>query len=337
MSTIRIRTLSCVVRTVLVSAWLAALVGPAAAESLTKVSIGLSSASLPAAGARIAKQMGLFEQHGIDASVTPMDSGSVATMALISGSIAFSTSSPTDVVLSQAHGQDMVAVTSIYRGIAAVLVLAKPVADQTGVAPDAPIIRRLKALDGLRIATPSATSVFTWALKPAAASAGAKVVFVYMDQPAMVAALQTGAIDGFMASSPFYGTPVVNGSGVIWLNGPRQEFPPALTPANAVTLNVLRSFALAHRDLVRRVSDVFADLAKAVKDRPNDVKAAMAKLFPSIEPHTLDVLFETEAAGYATTPLDAAAMAHEIAFLKASNVNLPGLDRIDPAQLVLSP
>ena len=49
------------------------------AQNLQKVTIGISSDSLTAAGARIAKQMGLFEKQGLDPDIKTMESGSIAT------------------------------------------------------------------------------------------------------------------------------------------------------------------------------------------------------------------------------------------------------------------
>lgn len=316
------------------AAVLVGTVGSVSAQQPQKITIALSSPSLPAAGARIANEMGLFQKHGIDAKVTPMDNASVATMGLIAGSLEFTTTGGTDVVVSQARGQKLVAITSIYRGLAGVLVLSKAAADKLNVSPTAPVNDRLKALDGLIIASPSATSTYTFALKSATEAVGAKIRFTYMAQPAMVAALETGAIQGYMAGSPIYARPVLSGSGVLWMSGPKGEFPPQFTPANAVTLNTRLDFAEANRDLMKRIVAVFADLAKAVDERPAEVKAAIAKLFPEIDAQSMELIFATESKGFKVEPLTPADMAREIAFVKASGLDLPGIDALKPASLM---
>jgi ABC-type nitrate/sulfonate/bicarbonate transport system substrate-binding protein len=308
--------------------------GQAFSDDKRSINIGLSSPSLPAAGARIANEMGLFEKHGIDARIVPMDNASVSTMGLISGSLDFTTSGGTDVVVSQARGQKLVAISSIYSGFAGVLVLSKATADKLNISPNAPVAQRLKALDGLVIATPSATSTYTFAFKSAAEAAGAKIRFTYMAQPAMVAALETGAVQGVIAGSPFYAQPIVKGSGVLWINGPKRELAPQFAPANAVTLNTRRDFAEGNRELIQRVAAVFADLSKAVEDRPNDVKAAIGKVFPSIDKPTLDLLWTTESTGFNAKPLTVADMTHEIQFVKASGIPMPEGTRLDPAAMI---
>lgn len=315
---------------------LAGLAGGAMAQPAPrKVTIGLSSTSLPAAGARIAKEMGLFEKQGLDARVMPMDSASVATMGLISGSLDFTTTAPTDIVVSQARGQQLVSIAATYRGFPGVLVLAKAVAAKLSVAAQAPVAERLKALDGLVIATPSATSTYTFSFKSAAEAVGARIRFTYMAQPAMIAALETGAINGFVAGSPIYAKPVLNGSGIIWINGPKAELPQKFVPVNALTINAKREFAEANRDLVQRITATFAELARAVDERPADVKAAIARLFPDLDAKTLELLFETESVGFRVKPLTVADMANEMEYTKLSGVPLPGIEKVQPANLML--
>jgi ABC-type nitrate/sulfonate/bicarbonate transport system substrate-binding protein len=308
----------------------------ASSQPLQKITIGISSGSIPAAGPRIAKEMGLFEKHGLDATVTPMDNGSLATMGLIAGSLNFTASAPTDVVVSAARGQDMVVISTVYSGFAAVMVLSKGTVEKLGVSASAPIAERLKALNGLILASPSATSTYTFAAKGAAAANGATVRLTYMDQPSMVAALNKGAIQGFLASAPYYSQSVLKGDSVIWVSGPKGEFPPQYSPANAVTLNALRSYAQANPDIVQRAVAVFKDFSTAVKQRPAEVKAALGRVFPSVDAATIDLLFETDSLGFATKPLTKEDMAREIAFVKASGAGVD-VGNLDPAGLMLFP
>jgi ABC-type nitrate/sulfonate/bicarbonate transport system substrate-binding protein len=303
------------------------------AQQMPKISIGVSSGSLPGGGARIAKQMGLFEKHGLDATVITMDNAGVATMGVIPGSLHFWTGAPTDVILSTIRGQDLVAITGVYRGFAGVLVLSKAVAEKSGISAAASVNERLKALDKLVIAAPSATSTFTFSLKAAAEAVGAKVSFTYMAQDAMFAALERGAVQGFVAGAPFYGQPVLSNSGVIWLNGPKGEFPAQYVPVNAVTLNAKRDFATANPDVVKRASAAIADLAKAAEERPADVKAAIAALYPTLTPQTLELLFDSESIGFKTAkPLTSDEIAREIAYMKSSGIDLP---QIEPGRVLL--
>ena len=256
-----------VIKAVVAAGLLLCAMSPSQADELTKVSIALSSASLPGGAARIAKRLGFFEKHGLDPTITAMENASAATTALISGSVDFTTSGMTDVVVANARGQQMIAVVNLYGSFAPVLVLSKSVADKLGVAPDAPVLQRLKALDGLLIASTAPSDSFTLALRQAVASAGANIRLTHLGMNAMPAALESGAIQGYLASAPFYAPPVIHGLAVLWISGPKGDFPAQFTPASQNGLNTTRGFADAHPDIVRRVRAVFADFTAAARVR----------------------------------------------------------------------
>jgi ABC-type nitrate/sulfonate/bicarbonate transport system substrate-binding protein len=307
--------------------------GSGICQDVQPVTIAVSSRSLPGTVAQIAKEMGLFEKHGIDAKVISMDNSSVATAALLSGSVQYTTSAGNEVVMAQARGRDVVALNSLYSGFSGVVVLSKPAAGKVRIAATAPVQDRLRALDGLVIAAPSASSSFAAALRPAAEAAGARIKFTYMAQSTMAAALDRGAIDGFIASAPFYAFPALNNTGVIWVNGPKGEFPSAFTPSSAIGLNTLRSFAQAHPILTRKMKEVFVDFSTTVKNDPQAVKAAIGRLFP-MDSKTLDFLFESESVSFRAKTPTVGDMEREIRFVKSSGADVPDLEKVDPKKLL---
>jgi ABC-type nitrate/sulfonate/bicarbonate transport system substrate-binding protein len=326
-----------IIRTIKMLFVLAGVLGGAnltQAQETQKIKIGLASASLPASAVRFVKELGLFEKHGIDASVVPMDNASVATSALISGSVDFTVSASNELVFAKARGLNVVAVENLYQNFSGVLVLSKYVADKLNVAPDAPVGERLKALDGLVIATPDAKSSFTFVLRPAAQHFGANVRFTYIAQTAMTAALESGAIQGFVASSPAWGNSVLSGKGVEWINGPKGQFPKEFLPGNTSTLNAMLAYAKQHPDLLKRVHSALEEFKQAVKERPSEVKAAIKKVFPNLDAATLDVIFDAESEGFQTTPITRESMVREMAFVKLNGVDLPNLDQIQPESLI---
>jgi ABC-type nitrate/sulfonate/bicarbonate transport system substrate-binding protein len=322
------------------TAWIAgaamvAQVTGAFAQQLQQIPIGLSSASFGTAAARIAKEMGLFQKHGLDPSFTVMDSASVATTALISGSIKAALSGPGDLIVAQARGQKIVVVANTYGGLSATLVLATGVAAKTGVRPDASVSERLKALNGLVIAGTSPSSAASVTYKAAAKEAGVDLRYTFMGQQAMQAALESGAIHGCFASAPFWAAPVVKGTAVLWINGPGGEIPRRFGPANAGHVQMMREYAESNPELVRRLRSVFTDFVKALDERPAEVKAAVAKLFPSIDEPTLDLLMASEIKAWKVQLPTVEDMVHEIAFVKASGAPIPNLDSLDPASMLM--
>jgi ABC-type nitrate/sulfonate/bicarbonate transport system substrate-binding protein len=312
----------------------AGLAGVAAAQTPREVTIGLSSTSLGTAAPRIAKELGLFTKYGIDPKFIVMESGNAAVAALVSRSVDYSVAGPGDFVMAKARGQNLVVLANSYNGLVATLVLAKAVADRLGVSPGAPVNERLRALDGLIIGSPSATSVVTTAFGGSAKAAGANIRFTYMSQQAMPAALESGAVQGYGASAPFWAFPVVKGVGVLWINGPKGEVPPEFAPSMSTQLQAAREFAEANRELTANMIAVLADFAHAIDERPADVKAALGRLYPNLDQPLIDLLFINESPAWKGSPLTIRDLAHEIAMVKATGVQMPQLDTLDPASML---
>jgi ABC-type nitrate/sulfonate/bicarbonate transport system substrate-binding protein len=319
----------------LVAAAILAATSATSAEPLDELSIGLGSGSLVAGSARIAEELGIFEDHGFDVKLTVMDSGAAALAALIGGSFKVAVGGPSDFIMAVARGQDLLAVVPVYNGLGVNLVLSKSVADATGVSPAAPVEERLAALDGLLIGTTSPTTVATTSLQRAAAAVGVDVRFTYLTQQNFYAALTSGAIQGHIGGAPFWAPSIVSGAGVPWISGSRGEFPAEFTPSISSLVATTRKVAEAEPDLVERIAAVYVDLGEAVEERPDEVRAAIAKLYPTLDQPTINLLFESETGSWKTGPVTAGQMAHEIAYLKSiGTASVADLDGIDPAALL---
>ena len=307
---------------------------PAYAEQVRDITIGLSSGSLTVGSLRIAKELGLYQKYGLNPKFVILESGNAALSALLGGSLEATVATPGDLIAAQARGQKVVSIANVYNGLAATLVLSRTVVDKLGVSPTAPVQDRFKALDGLLISLPSATANFTLAFKAAAQIAGVTPRTTYITAANMPAALESGAIQGLFTSAPFWTSPVVKGSGVVWLSGPKGEFPPDSVPASAATIQVTRQFAEANPDVVKGLSGVVADFAALVDQNPEAVKAATIKTFSNVDVPVVDLFLAYESSAWKTKKLTVADMIHEIAFVKASGVPLPQLDTLDPATLI---
>ena len=310
--------------------------GAASAQEKLKFTMGLSSTSFAVLSPRIAQEMGLFDKHGLAANFVVMDNGSAATAGVIANSIDLCTGGSGEFMSAQVQGQDVIPIMTVYTGYSGSLVLSKTVAKKLPVSSTAPVKDRLKALDGLVIASTSPTGAYTLAFKGAMAGVGGNIRFTYMAQPAMEASLESGAIQGFIGGAPFWALPIVRGSGVLWLSGPGNEMPPENVPPNTTYLLSTRAFATKNPDLVKRLKAVFLDLGQAVQERPAEVKAVVARLNPAIEPATLDLLLKAEINAWKTRPITAQDMAREIAYVKAGGGgSAERIDKIDPASLLL--
>jgi ABC-type nitrate/sulfonate/bicarbonate transport system substrate-binding protein len=306
----------------------------ALAQPARKVTMGLAGQSMIASIPRFAKEMGLFEKRGVDVTFVTLDSANASATALLAGSVEVAFSGPVELITARSRGRDVVAIANTYGGLGGSLVLSKSVADKLGVAANAPITERMKALKGLTIASPSATSAYTVTYKAAAGAAGADVKFTYMAMPAMLAAMESGAIQGYVASAPFWVPPVVGGTGVLWVAGPRAELPAEVRPRSNSVLLTMRDTAKANPEMIRSLQAVFADFVEAIDKRPAEVKAAVVKVFPNVDSRTRDVLFDSESLAWKARPLTPADITHEIAYTKLGGASLPQLDGADPAAML---
>lgn len=322
-------------KTCVLGASIVLMTGTALAQELRKVTMSLAGQSMIASIPRFAKEMGLFEKRGIDITFVSMDSASASATGLISGSVPYAFSGPVELIVAQARGRDVVAIANTYGGLGGTLVLSKAVADKLNVSPTASLNDRLKALKGLTIATPSATSAYTVSFKGATAAVGADVKFTYMSIPSMPSALQSGAIQGYVASAPFWVFPITGGTGVLWISGPKGELPDQLRPKSNSVLLAMRETVTAQPDLTRSVAAVFADFAEAIDRRPAEVKAAILKGFPSLDAKSVDELFESESKAWKAKALTAQDITHEIAYARSGGMSLPEqVDKVPPARMV---
>jgi ABC-type nitrate/sulfonate/bicarbonate transport system substrate-binding protein len=300
-----------------------------AAPALEDVKAAVSSTSFVLGGAKIGQQAGLFAKNGLQLSIVVMDSGNAAMSALIGGSVSFAVAGPSEVLAARLRGQDTQIVANLYAGFAGSLILATEVAKRTNMSPTAPLKKRLHALDGLTIAVPSATSALLGPVKEGVARTGANARFTYMAQPAMPAALESGAIQGFVASFPFAGTPVLRGTGVIWIDGPGGELPTDLMPSSSSMLQATSTYIKSNKATVQKLQQSIVDIAGFIQEDPAAAKRAVAAGYPQLSAKEIDLAFDRQWKNWTKPFLTAADMRQELKLLKAS-MPAPGLDKLDP-------
>ena len=317
---------------------LAGLVGSAggvAAQTPVEVTIAVSSTSFVLGGVRIGENAGIFARNGLKPKIVVMDSGNAALSALIGGSAPFAVTGPPDTLTAKARGQDVRIVANLYRGLAGSVVLAKGVGDRLGIAPKAPVAERLRALDGLTIAVPSATSSLLAPLRIAAEGAGARIKFTYMAQPAMPAALESGAVHGIMASFPFAGAPLIRGTGALWIDGPGGDLPAEAEPASSSCLLTSGRIEAAEPDTVARLRKAVVETAAFIRDHQDEARRALAASYPQLGPQDIDIAFAQQWRNWTQPDFTEADVAQELKLLRSS-AKLPELDRIAPASILSS-
>jgi ABC-type nitrate/sulfonate/bicarbonate transport system substrate-binding protein len=306
-----------------------------AQQNPLEITISTSSNGLPFGGLYIAQHAGLFEKNGLKARLIISESGNAATTALLAGSVTFAGSGPSQLLTARARGQDLLMLGNLYRGLSGSLVLNKAVADKLAVKADAPVAARLKALDGMSIASPSATSAYTAPVKNGAASVGATPKLVYMAQPAMPAALEAGAIQGFIGAAPTSTLPVIKGTGVLWISGPKAAFPAEFMPTSSACMQASGAFVKANPDTVKKMQAVLNDIAAFVRDKPAEAKEALNKQYKFDAP-TLESVFSEDSGNWTKQTLTVADLQQEVKLLEMTE-SVPGVKELDLSKILIPP
>jgi ABC-type nitrate/sulfonate/bicarbonate transport system substrate-binding protein len=333
-SSFRIVRLALGILAALATGLVASDVAFAQTASPAEISIVLSSNSIAGSSMRLVNQLGLLERNGVKAHFVFSDSGNAALAALVGGSSNFATVAMDDLIPLRAKGQqDVAIVVNAYRGVAGVIVVRKDVADKLPAKPTDSAEARVKALDGLILAATSATSGMVGPLRLALHMVGANVRFTYMQLPAMFPALKTGAIQAYIATSPFWEQAVEDGVAVRWLSGPQGEFPPSTVTASALSLVTTTGYAHSHPDVIKHIRAAYDQFAALIHEHPDQVLAALKQLYPDLPPRVVELSFQQNSPAWARPDLSEADIRKEIDMRKGGNI--PNLDKIDPATVVL--
>jgi ABC-type nitrate/sulfonate/bicarbonate transport system substrate-binding protein len=304
------------------------------ASAATRVTLAISSNTLAYGGLRIAEGAGLFTKNELAPRIIVMDSGNAAISAVLGRSAEFSASGPGEVLAAKVRGRQLLIVLNLYRGLTGSLVLSKASVAKIGLAPDAPISQKLRALDGLSIAQPSATSAYLQPYKAASEAVGAKIKFVYMSQPAMVAALQAGAVDGIVAGAPFSLASISNGSGVLWISGPKDELPEPVRPTSSTCLQTTAEYAKSNPSVIAAMRQVAADLTDFIQNKPDEALAVLARAYPSLDVASAKAAFMENAKNWTAPKMTPEDIKREIDIQVTAGA-LPGVANIDPASVLL--
>lgn len=307
-----------------------------AQPALRALSIPVSSTSFASLPVRATEALGIFARNGLKVTATVLESGSNVTAALISGSVQVSLGGSGEQIAAASRGQPVVVLTNVYWGQPGTLLLAPEVAERSGVSPTASVRDRYRALEGLTIASVSASSPFTVSFRGAGDRFGVKMNFVYMGQPSMMAALESGAIKGFISSAPLWGPAALRGRAVEWISAPKGDLPDKNVPRASTSYQVMRPFAEANPDLMQQVLQSHREFSDVLVQTPDKVRAVLSGLYPSVAPEALDILFRAEHGAWKMRYVTIADMRHEIEFVGALGA-VPNLDRVDPASLLYLP
>ena len=235
-----------------------ALSGPFAGRAAEKIIADFGGTAGFQGASWVAKDLKLFERHGLDVDLVMITGGARSVAALLGGSTQFATGSGTAPLLAHARGSDVVILAASYNKFPYAFV----------VRPD---IRSPRELRGRKIGILNFGGSNDFALQLALKEWGIKqqevTVIVGGDAPTRLLSLTVGRIDAAILSPPHLTMAVKAGYRLLADMGAMQ--------ANFAqsTLYVRHGYLRENRDVVKRFLKGYAEAVRLVKtDRERTIQ-----------------------------------------------------------------
>jgi ABC-type nitrate/sulfonate/bicarbonate transport system substrate-binding protein len=246
-----------------------------APASLTNVTLIIPSLSANQALGFIALKAGIFKKNGLNVKTVNAGTGALAVEALTGGSGQFVVTGSADLFSAAKSGQHLYILAKASSGLSTQIVLTSAGVKKTGLTASAPLAQRIKALNGLTIASPSAASSWTAQAAKAAATQGATIKFTYVQENSMAAAMQAGKIDGLVAAPPWSTEALYAKTGTLWLSGPAGTFPGgyAVSSYGDPLVATTKAYGDAHPQVAEDFTKSIEQAAALLKSEPTQAAA----------------------------------------------------------------
>ncbi|MEX0409519.1 ABC transporter substrate-binding protein [Aquibium sp. LZ166] len=284
-----------------------ALAAPAAAQDTQTVTIATPGAALHFYPFYVAEAEGLFEKEGIAIDWVDVGSGSRQIAAVAGGSADFAVVGMQAAITARQNGADLVSVGALFNGYPIQLVLSNAALEKTGITPDMSVDDKVERLKDISVGVTgigSTTDVLlrSWLVQRGKNPEQALTIQPLGSPPAMFAAFEQGAVDGFMLGAPFPQQAEAAGLGKVVID-PLTDDIPELAGVPYTAIITRGALTKEKPELAQRMVNA---LTKAMKAQAADADAVGAKLksyFPETDA-ALFSAFEPKFRGKsATTPV----------------------------------
>lgn len=269
---------------ILAAALLCGVSSAQAADTVRVAAAAINIAHGPIALA--AAEPSIFADQGLALELTDLRGQSPNCIAALLSKAAdlcqVGTTTGTDAI---AEGADLVAVAAI-TGPNAEVILSSASAAKLGVAADAPVAERIRALKGLNLVTSapgSAIYTLTDAMLQTEDMSIADVKYrTLAEVPAMIEAIRNEQIDGAVWVIGSLAQLLVKGKGVRWISLARGDVE-AYGGLPFVTVFARRDWAEANPELVSRIHAAYAEAVRRLKEDPETSSRLIKdKYFPDM-------------------------------------------------------
>lgn len=185
-------------------------------------------------------------------------------------------------------GTDAIAEGAKFKAVAVItgpineIFISKKVADASGVAADAPVEERIKALKGLNLVTAAPGTAHYLTLEATLKKGGLTMNDVQYrtlgDVTAMIESIRNGQIDGALWTIGSLAPLLMDGSGVRWISMARGDIDEFKT-LPYVTVYARADWVDANPDLVARIHKSYADAIHQLKTDPERTSKLFKDMF----------------------------------------------------------
>lgn len=277
---------------------------PAAAEKMT---VALGSGAFFFTLHYIADAGGMFREQGLEVESVDLTTGPRQTAAVMGGSVDAAMEGLQLVVQAVMRGGDIVAISTGYNIMPISLTLSNDAIARSGATLDMPIDERVKRLRGLRIGVTTPGSGSDDVLQSLLKARGMDPEKDITVQPlggadAMLAAMQRGATDGFMYTSPVPEIAAQRRIGRIIVE-PLNGDVPELRNLPYIVFVTSRDTLAKKRPQLLRMVRAYTKAMAFVQQNPAEAAKLTHRFFPDVDPEIFNAAFLKYTKGLPTSPL----------------------------------
>ncbi|MFG1858316.1 ABC transporter substrate-binding protein [Actinomadura geliboluensis] len=255
---------------------------------------------------QLMKTMDAGKKNGLAIKYTGAGaSSSNMVAAVLSRDADFAFPASTTALDAIQEGSDLIIVASALK-FASILGISTEAAKKTGVTADAPVQERIKALQGLKIATSPEGSGNNALLRQIVSAAGMnpdkdiKIIGV-QDPSAIIGGIKQRRFD-----AGFYGSGVIEaniaaGEAELWISTARGDVNQLVGDQMGMVMVTSKRTLKSKPDLVSSMFDTVVDTEKAIAENPQDAGATLKKAwFPDLDQRVFDLAWGQAQHAYPT-------------------------------------
>lgn len=263
----------------------------------------------------VAEHMGFFAEEGVELKTLRVQSAAAGVAATASGNVNYYLSSPAAGIQAAARGANVRLFAAVMTEYPGNIVVTREVAARHRITDNTPLLQRLDALKGLKMAAHSPGSapdqLLRYVVRAQNMNPESDLTILPITDTSILAAMEQKRIDGFSYSSPLADTAVVRYGARILLSLASGEFKPLA--------GLLSIAAVANKDWVEKEPEAAAAVARAIwrgqlllRSDPMKAREAARKAFAGTEPAVFDQAFETNRRAFPDSPALTRAMVERV-------------------------